>query len=479
MITSAGSNLVIDTSHHPTVWGLDPTQLVDRFWASRGVQVVRQGERSEIVEGAELFLLTDPRTMCIFKLGELIELLSWEKPDVLFVRLHCNRELGYREFVVSDDNNQFKRFQRSYGGSDSRLARVALTPERQIAEFWQSAPDPLSGWRMLRKRIHRSYRATRSMNGSVYDRTQDHEVSQFVRDLVRIWKHPNSTIPRAQKGSGRVWQDLDTTGQEGQAKCIGSVWLGAGIKLDDDATVVGPTVIWDAPECRPEIANLEWEELEPTEVFDRPVRVKKQTSFHRVTKRAFDFLFALTVILLTLPLYPFIMLAIFIEDGRPFFFAHKRETKGGEEFPCLKFRSMFNNAEEIKARLQAENEADGPQFFMENDPRVTRIGRLLRKTYLDELPQFFNVLLGQMSVVGPRPSPRKENQFCPPWREARLSVRPGVTGLWQVKRTRNLGEDFQEWIKYDLEYVEKASWKLDIYIIWKTFVMILRGVTKL
>jgi lipopolysaccharide/colanic/teichoic acid biosynthesis glycosyltransferase len=122
----------------------------------------------------------------------------------------------------------------------------------------------------------------------------------------------------------------------------------------------------------------------------------------------------------------------------------------------------------MKAELKSKNQADGPQFYIENDPRLTKIGRLLRKYNLDELPQFFNVLAGDMSVVGPRPSPRHENQYCPPWREARLSVRPGITGLWQVKRTRRTGTDFQEWIKYDIEYVENRSLWFDIKIILGT-----------
>jgi lipopolysaccharide/colanic/teichoic acid biosynthesis glycosyltransferase len=96
------------------------------------------------------------------------------------------------------------------------------------------------------------------------------------------------------------------------------------------------------------------------------------------------------------------------------------------------------------------------------------VGRFLRKYNLDELPQFWNVLWGDMSVVGPRPSPHAENQYCPAWRETRLSVRPGITGLWQVKRTRKAGTDFQEWIKYDIEYVERRTFWLDLLIIWKT-----------
>jgi lipopolysaccharide/colanic/teichoic acid biosynthesis glycosyltransferase len=139
---------------------------------------------------------------------------------------------------------------------------------------------------------------------------------------------------------------------------------------------------------------------------------------------------------------------------------------------------MRKDAEKLKAILKKKNQADGPQFFIENDPRLTRVGRFLRKYNLDELPQFWNVLSGDMSVVGPRPSPHKENQFCPPWREARLSVRPGITGLWQIMRTRRSGSDFQEWIKYDLEYVERRSTWLDLHIITKTVAILLGKVIR-
>jgi lipopolysaccharide/colanic/teichoic acid biosynthesis glycosyltransferase len=136
---------------------------------------------------------------------------------------------------------------------------------------------------------------------------------------------------------------------------------------------------------------------------------------------------------------------------------------------------MRKDADKMKQALRQKNQADGPQFFIEDDPRLTRVGRIIRKFRIDEFPQFFNVLVGHMSVVGPRPSPFTENQFCPAWREARLSVRPGITGLWQVKRTRQPGTDFQEWIRYDIEYVENARWSLDLLIIWKTFISVLRG----
>ena len=143
----------------------------------------------------------------------------------------------------------------------------------------------------------------------------------------------------------------------------------------------------------------------------------------RVAKRAIDLLASAAGIAVTLPLYPIIIAAIRIEDNGPIFFAHKRETLGGREFGCLKFRSMRPDAEEIKKRLQAVNQADGPQFFMENDPRLTRTGRILRKYNLDELPQFWNVLTGDMSIVGPRPPLPREVALYTPRDRRRLHAR--------------------------------------------------------
>ena len=125
-------------------------------------------------------------------------------------------------------------------------------------------------------------------------------------------------------------------------------------------------------------------------------------------------------------------------------------------------------ADQIQDKLRVVNKVDGPQFKLPDDPRISVVGRFLRDTYIDEIPQFFSVLLGQMSIVGPRPSPESENTSCPPWRDARLSVRPGITGLWQVCRTRQAMKDFQEWIHYDVEYVRDLSLKTDLWICWKT-----------
>ncbi len=460
-----------------TIWGLDPNQLHTRYWASNGVQVVRQGEPSEIVKYAELFLLTESPTFTLFKLADVVDALNWIKPQLLLIRLHDTRDRSYREHVVTDEFDQFVRFERRYDAS-SHLTRVALTPDRDVAKLWQSAPDALTGWRRLRKFIPRTERTTLSVSGQIYDRNAPGEVARFIYDLVARWHRPDSTVLRARNIHGKVWRDAQAK-VDPAVKFIGPVWVGCGRKIaPSDMPIVGPAVLWDDPQNRPVNDDIHWLHIEPTVVPEEAPAPRPHSLFDRVFKRGFDIAFALFGLLVSLPLYPLIMLAIYFEDGRPFFFAHKRETRGGREFGCVKFRSMRKDAEKMKALLKKTNQADGPQFFMENDPRLTRVGRFIRKYNLDELPQFWNVLTGDMSIVGPRPSPHKENQYCPPWREARLSVRPGITGLWQVKRTRRAGSDFQEWIRYDLEYVEKRSLWMDLHIIWQTVANILGKVSK-
>jgi lipopolysaccharide/colanic/teichoic acid biosynthesis glycosyltransferase len=169
-----------------------------------------------------------------------------------------------------------------------------------------------------------------------------------------------------------------------------------------------------------------------------------------------------------MPVLPVIAIVIKLNSAGPIFFKAKREGLYGKEFFCLKFRTMMVDADKIQEKLRFKNLVDGPQFKMKKDPRITTVGKFLRDTFIDEIPQFINVLLGQMSVVGPRPSPREENVACPSWRDARLSVRPGITGLWQICRTRRHGYDFQEWIHYDTKYVMELSFRLDLLIYWRT-----------
>ena len=462
-------------SQSPTIWGLGPVDLHDHFWAARGVHVVRQGCPGELSADAELFMLTDPRTFVMFRMRSLVETLSWMKPTVTYVRVRSVRDQGYQERVLSDADSRFICFKRLYGGLDPRLACVALTRSREIAREWQKATDIRIAWRRLRQLTRRARREIIVTKGRFYDGSSDAEAAQYVRDLVQFWARPATSIPGVNKARPGVWAH-EGAHVDPQTGFIGPVWVGAGRSTEGSPHVLGPAVLWDDPQARPAEREVQWGMIEPTEWQMRVVqKSRRRRSFFAAAKRTFDIAFALAVLLLTLPLYPLVMLAIWLEDGRPFFFGHRRETIGGREFPCLKFRSMRKDADKIKKQLAAANQADGPQFYIERDPRLTRVGRVIRKLNIDELPQFINVLVGHMSVVGPRPSPRSENQYCPAWREARLSVRPGVTGLWQVRRTRRRGCDFQEWIKYDLEYVDKSGWGTDLRIILATFAVLLRG----
>ncbi len=462
----------------PTVWGLDPAQLHARYWASRGVQVVRPGERTELVHQAELFLLTGNNTLTLFRPAAILDDVAWMNPDLVYLRLERPKAAEYRESIQTGKDGAFRRFERVYKAADSGVLLVGLTPHEEIARIWQSAATERDGWRKLRASVNRSAKQLASARARVFDASRPEESARFVRDLVQQWSRPDATVDRIRSSAPGVWCDQSANVKPGKG-VRGPLWIGAGRTVDDSTTAVGPAVMWDDPQARPEPEAIEWLELEALDGPSFARREVKRTQIrHPLLKRTFDILFSLVALLVTLPLYPFIALAIIIEDGFPLFFAHHRETINGREFGCLKFRSMRKDAEKMKAELAAANQADGPQFFIENDPRLTRVGRFIRKYQLDELPQFINVLKGDMSVVGPRPSPYKENQFCPPWREARLSVRPGVTGLWQIRRTRAGGNDFQEWIKYDIQYVEQQSLWLDIKIIWQTVLLVFRKATE-
>jgi len=202
--------------------------------------------------------------------------------------------------------------------------------------------------------------------------------------------------------------------------------------------------------------------MEPSEVQDARALPSR---LHRGLKLAFDVLLASLGLLLLSPLLLLAAVLIKLESKGPVFYRGRREGKDGRVFDCLKFRTMFVGADDQQRELLGKNQVDGPQFKLDHDPRVTRLGRIFRALNLDELPQLINVLRLEMSVVGPRPSPFRENQLCIPWRDARLSVRPGITGLWQVCRHDRAQGDFHQWIHYDLLYVQHMSFLVDLRIL--------------
>lgn len=184
-------------------------------------------------------------------------------------------------------------------------------------------------------------------------------------------------------------------------------------------------------------------------------------------KRAMDIIGSLCGIILLSPLLIIVALAIKIEDPRgSIFFSQQRCGKDNKLFPMYKFRSMVSNAEELLEELMEHNEMDGPVFKIKDDPRITRVGKFIRKTSIDELPQLFNIFMGHMSIVGPRPAIPHEVAEYSHYHKQRLLVKPGLTCIWQVSGRNSIG--FDEWMEMDLEYIEKRDLWMDIKLIFKT-----------
>jgi exopolysaccharide biosynthesis polyprenyl glycosylphosphotransferase len=183
-------------------------------------------------------------------------------------------------------------------------------------------------------------------------------------------------------------------------------------------------------------------------------------------KRAFDVLASALVLLALAPVFAGIAIAIRLDSPGPVFFHQRRVGLNGRIFHMLKFRSMYRDAEQRLEALKAQNEMSGPVFKMKNDPRVTAVGRFLRKTSLDEFPQFWNVLRGEMSIVGPRPPIPAEVREYKRWQRRRLSMRPGITCVWQISGRNNI--DFDHWMEMDLDYIDRWSLWSDLAICLKT-----------
>jgi len=207
------------------------------------------------------------------------------------------------------------------------------------------------------------------------------------------------------------------------------------------------------------------------ELFGHPLLVFRsapETSWQSLAKMLMDFFGALLLLILLSPLFLLIATAIKCVSPGPVFFRQQRSGLSGAPFTLYKFRTMVTNAEQFKHELEAMNEMRGPVFKVTNDPRVTRIGKWLRRYSLDELPQLFNVLRGEMSLVGPRPLPVDEvKRFNDLAHRRRLSVKPGITCLWQISG-RNQIADFKEWVRLDLEYIDNWSLWLDLKILLRT-----------
>lgn len=193
---------------------------------------------------------------------------------------------------------------------------------------------------------------------------------------------------------------------------------------------------------------------------------------YRFGKRAFDVVFSLFVFALFWWLFLIVAVAIKLDSPGPVLFIQERVGKDGRKFKMYKFRSMFTDAEDRLESLQSLNEKDGPVFKIKRDPRVTRVGRFIRKTSLDELPQFLNVFLGNMSIVGPRPALSREVCQYTPYERQRLLIKPGITCYWQTRRNRD-DISFDEWVALDLLYIKQCSFWSDFKLIIQTIGVVL------
>jgi exopolysaccharide biosynthesis polyprenyl glycosylphosphotransferase len=202
----------------------------------------------------------------------------------------------------------------------------------------------------------------------------------------------------------------------------------------------------------------------------RPVRL---SGAQAVAKRSLDLVLASLSILLLAPLWLILAVAIKLDSRGPVFFRQKRIGRHEQPFEMLKFRTMVNGADLMLDDLRDQNEATGPLFKLRRDPRVTRVGRFLRRWSLDELPQIWNVLEGNMSLVGPRPPLPDEVALYEDWHLDRLEVPPGMTGLWQIKGRSDL--PFDDYVRLDLFYIENWSIGYDLYIMAKTLPAVFAG----
>lgn len=193
----------------------------------------------------------------------------------------------------------------------------------------------------------------------------------------------------------------------------------------------------------------------------------KESILYSVTKRLIDIVGSLCGIILLSPLFLIVAILIKLEDPKgKVFFAQERNGKYPKTFKMYKFRSMVHNAEDLLKDLMDRNEQTGPVFKINDDPRITKVGKVIRRTSIDELPQLFNVLKGDMSLVGPRPPIPHEVEQYNSYQMQRLAVKPGLTCIWQVSGRNNIG--FDEWVEMDIEYIKTRNLWLDIKLIFKT-----------
>ena len=501
-----------DARYTQWIQGLCPTALVAET-PQEFVDALSSHELSDAL------LIVDPRCMPIrgFQFSELVHQHTAE-PRVSHHLVALETPVaGTKERVCFDPSGQIRGIQRHYEQATWPFVSgitATLVPCASGIHAEGFIPRSLTELRQILMT-----RAVPSrdipMDGGALDLTEERGMLAANEQLVL-----KTTADRQDEGRSNASPVYVGAGHaiHASARVMGPVIVHQGAWIDENATVLGPAVIGSGahvqagavvahaiigPGCVVPASSIvrdrAWftggteethtpAERPPMSYGERLARLSMDSHtkapakqevaadrrWHLRAKRALDVAVSAVSLFLLSPLFVVVAAAIWLESRGPVFYADKREGWKVRVFRCWKFRTMFTGAHLAQRDLKALDHTDGPHFKVERDPRVTRVGRVLRTLNLDEIPQLINVLRGEMSLVGPRPSPFRENQVCVPWREARLSVRPGITGFWQVCRHNRSAGDFHQWIEYDLLYVQHLSFWLDLKILLAT-VMTLGG----
>jgi lipopolysaccharide/colanic/teichoic acid biosynthesis glycosyltransferase len=462
------------------------------------------------LEPSDWVLLIDPR--CWPVRGMDLRAFLSQRPDARSARHLTSLEAseqGTKEYIQTDPAGQVRRIQRYYEGVTWLQASAVFCTMASVACLRLLEQSGLDSLLEVRRAL--AARGVPSQDVLLEGGTMDlHDPRQLLRlaeqEMVSLGRHQ---APAGYRSLGTdVWvsksSHVDETAQlhgpvvvqgnvtiEAGARVVGPALLGAGSRVGAKATVAqcllmpgaavptGATVHQEVvveESDRDETGTAAGHANEapgPAAELGRVAEASLAESTQRLyllVKEGMDRVFALLGLIVLSPLLMVVAGLIRMDSQGPILFGHEREGKGGRVFRCWKFRTMVSGAHAQQRTLYAKSAVDGPQFKIDRDPRITRVGHVLRKTNIDELPQLFNVLAGQMSLIGPRPSPFRENQICIPWRQARLSVRPGITGLWQICRNNRALGDFHQWIYYDMLYVRHMSPALDLKILAATLI---------
>ncbi len=310
-----------------------------------------------------------------------------------------------------------------------------------------------------------------------------------IRLLAKLLhRRLRDTDEKGHLGPGRVGIVLPSTDSFGTSLVLAQlleIAKRAGLAIDGEAFVY-PDQEFDQRKQYPksvsasstdsasasESTNAADEVAEPADAV-RPLPARMMVAAYPRWKRAVDILGASTGLLIASPIMIASALLIKATSPGPVFFCQRRTGYLGKEFTILKFRSMVVGAEDLQSELQERNERDGPAFKITRDPRTTVVGRFLRATGFDELPQLYNVLRGDMALVGPRPLPVEEAAQCLPWQKSRADIKPGLTCFWQIAKSRNIS--FPDWMRLDLRYVRSVSFILDLRLLARTVIAVFLG----